>query len=458
MFLPHNSQLGKAISLVLWIDSEWVQIKITECENLQLDETTTKASLKSLSENHVVRCQLLPGTTDTKNEGSIDESAYSQNTRHLERRLRALETEKQILQAERSRLEKETQTLRTELEKLRQSPLITASIIEMLEDGRAIVKSSTGPNFVVHVASSIQREKLLPGALVALNQRSFAITQELPPSRDPIIRAMEIEEAPEVSYTDIGGLRQQLLEIRETVELPLLEPELFEQVGIEPPKGVLLTGLPGTGKTLCARAVAHETNATFIRVIGSELVQKFIGEGARLVREIFMLAKEKAPAIIFVDELDAVGSHRLDIATSGDREVQRTLMQLLSELDGFETRGQVAVLGATNRPDILDPALLRPGRFDRIIDFPLPDEDSRKEIFKIHTRGMNIDGNIDFGRLLTETKDRTGADIKSICTEAGMFAIREKRVCVTEEDFRKAITKVQERGSGRSDAPEGMYC
>ncbi len=400
----------------------------------------------------------MPGTTDTKNNSSIDDSAYTQNTRHLERRLRALETEKQILQAERSRLEKETQTLRTELEKLRQSPLITATIIEMLEDGRAIVKSSTGPNFVVHVASSIQKDSLQPGALVALNQRSFAITQELPPSRDPIIRAMEIEEAPEVSYSDIGGLRQQLLEIRETVELPLLEPELFEQVGIEPPKGVLLTGLPGTGKTLCARAVAHETHATFIRVIGSELVQKFIGEGARLVREIFMLAKEKAPAIIFIDELDAVGSHRLDIATSGDREVQRTLMQLLSELDGFDTRGQVAVLGATNRPDILDPALLRPGRFDRIIDFPLPDEDSRQEIFKIHTRGMNIDGEIDFGRLLAVTQDRTGADIKSICTEAGMFAIRDKRTCITEEDFKMAITKVQERGGGRSDAPGGMYC
>jgi proteasome regulatory subunit len=400
----------------------------------------------------------LPGTTDAKDEGSVDDSAYSQNTRHLERRLRALETEKQILQAERSRLEKETQTLRTELEKLRQSPLITATIIEILEDGRAIVKSSTGPNFVVHVASSIQKDKLQPGALVALNQRSFAITQELPPSRDPIIRAMEIEEAPEVSYSDIGGLRQQLQEIRETVELPLLEPELFEQVGIEPPKGVLLTGFPGTGKTLCARAVANETNATFIRVIGSELVQKFIGEGARLVREIFMLAKEKAPAIIFVDELDAVGSHRLDIATSGDREVQRTLMQLLSELDGFETRGQVAVLGATNRPDILDPALLRPGRFDRIIDFPLPDEDSRKEIFKIHTRGMNIDEDIDFSQLLIATKDRTGADIKSICTEAGMFAIRDKRTCITEDDFKKAIIKVQERGGGRSDAPGEIYC
>lgn len=400
----------------------------------------------------------MPGTTDTKDERSIDDSVYSQNTRHLERRLRALETEKQILQAERSRLEKETQTLRTELEKLRQSPLITATIIEILEDGRAIVKSSTGPNFVVHVASSIHKDKLQPGTLVALNQRSFAITQELPPSRDPIIRAMEIEEAPEVSYADIGGLRQQLLEIRETVELPLLEPELFEQVGIEPPKGVLLTGLPGTGKTLCARAVAHETNATFIRVIGSELVQKFIGEGARMVREIFMLAKEKAPAIIFIDELDAVASHRLDIATSGDREVQRTLMQLLSELDGFETRGQVAVLGATNRPDILDPALLRPGRFDRIIEFPLPDEDSRKEIFKIHIRGMNTDENIDFEHLLVVTKDTTGADIKSICTEAGMFAIRDKRVCVTENDFKRAITKVQERGRGQSDTPGGIYC
>ncbi len=400
----------------------------------------------------------MPGTTDTKNEGSIDDSAYLQNTRHLERRLRALETEKQILQAERSRLEKETQTLRTELEKLRQSPLITATIIEILEDGRAIVKSSTGPNFVVHVAASIQKDKLQPGALVALNQRSFAITQELPPSRDPIIRAMEIEEAPEISYADIGGLRQQLLEIRETVELPLLEPELFEKVGIEPPKGVLLTGLPGTGKTLCARAVAHETNATFIRVIGSELVQKFIGEGARLVREIFMLAKEKAPAIIFIDELDAVGSQRLDIATSGDREVQRTLMQLLSELDGFDTRGQVAVLGATNRPDILDPALLRPGRFDRLIEFPLPDEDSRKEIFKIHTRGMNIKEDIDFSSLLAVTKDTTGADIKSICTEAGMFAIRDKRMSITREDFKKAIAKVQERGGGRSDVPGAIYC
>jgi proteasome regulatory subunit len=401
----------------------------------------------------------VPGSTESKKESSAeDSSSYSENyTRHLERRLRALETEKQILHAERTRLEKETQTLRTELEKLRQSPLITATILEVLDDGRAVVKSSTGPNFVVHVASSIPKEKLLPGMRVALNQRSFAVTQELPTSRDPMIRAMEIEEAPEVSYVDIGGLRDQLREIRETVELPLLKPELFEQIGIEPPKGVLLTGPPGTGKTLCARAVAHETNATFIRVIGSELVQKFIGEGARLVREIFMMAKDKAPAIVFVDELDAVGSHRLDIATSGDREVQRTLMQLLSELDGFETRGQVAVLGATNRPDILDPALLRPGRFDRIIEFPLPDDDSRLEIFKIHTRSMNVHSEIEFSQLVSMTKSKTGADIKSICTEAGMFAIRDERTCVTQDDFRKAIDKIQ--GRGRGDAPPtDIYC
>jgi proteasome regulatory subunit len=399
----------------------------------------------------------LPGTTDAKKDGSVDDTTYTQNyTRHLERRLRALETEKQILHAERSRLEKETQTLRTELEKLRQSPLITATVVEMLEDGRAVVKSSTGPNFVVHVASSIPKEKIQPGMRVALNQRSFAVTQELPPSRDPMIRAMEIEEAPDVSYAEIGGLEEQLREIRETVELPLLKPDLFKEVGIEPPKGVLLTGLPGTGKTLSARAVAHETNATFIRVIGSELVQKFIGEGARLVREIFMLAKEKSPAIVFIDELDAVASHRLDIATSGDREVQRTLMQLLSELDGFENRGEVAVIGATNRPDILDPALLRPGRFDRIIDFPIPDETSRIAIFKIHTRGMNVDPDLDFDILVSLTQNRTGADIKSICTEAGMFAIRDNRVSISQEDFRKAISKVQSRGSGEH-VPSSIY-
>ena len=399
----------------------------------------------------------MPGTTDAKKEGSIDDSTYTETySRHLERRLRALETEKQILHAERSRLEKETQTLRTELEKLRQSPLITATVVEMLDDGRAVVKSSTGPNFVVHVASSISRDRLSPGMRVALNQRSFAVAQELPPPRDPMIRAMEIEVAPDVSYSDIGGLDKQLDDLKGTVELPLLKPELFERVGIDPPRGVLLTGAPGTGKTLAARAVAHETTATFIRVIGSELVQKFIGEGARLVREVFLLAKDKTPAIIFIDELDAVGSHRLDVATSGDREVQRTLMQLLSELDGFASRGQVAVIGATNRPDILDPALLRPGRFDRIIDFPLPDDKGREKIFTIHTRGMNIESEFSYKPLLSLSDKMSGADIKAVCTEAGMFAIGEDRGCVTQDDFFKAIKKIQERQQAKF--PSNIYC
>ncbi|MHA2188945.1 MAG: proteasome-activating nucleotidase [Candidatus Thorarchaeota archaeon] len=421
--------------------------------------------LKSIIDEEGLRYRLLPGTADAKDDGSIEDPTYIESQiRDLERRLRilqrrfsAIENEKQILRADLSRVEKENQSLRTELEKLRQPPLVTATIIEMIGEDRAIVKSSTGPNFYVNVASSIPGDRLLPGMRVALNQRSFAVVQDLPSPRDPMIRAMEIDEAPDVSYDDIGGLREQLREIKEIVELPLLSPELFVKVGIDPPRGVLLTGPPGTGKTLCARAVAHETNATFIRVIGSELVQKFIGEGARLVREIFLLAKDKEPAIIFVDELDAVGSHRLDIATSGDREVQRTLMQLLSELDGFENRGQVAVLGATNRPDILDPALLRPGRFDRIIEFPLPDDLSRREIFRIHIREMSVDPSLDFDRLVSLTKGTTGADIKAICTEAGMFAIRESRVSVTQEDFRMAVSKVEERGKGADTVPTSMY-
>ena len=223
------------------------------------------------------------------------------------------------------------------------------------------------------------------------------------------------------------------------------KPELFKRIGIEPPKGVLLYGPPGTGKTLLAKAVAHETEATFIRIIGSELVQKFIGEGARLVREIFNLAKAKAPTILFIDELDAIGSQRLKIATSGDREVQRTLMQLLSELDGFEQRGDVKIIGATNRVDILDPALLRPGRFDRMIDFPIPDEAAREAIFKIHTRNLHVEEKIEFKRLVSLTEGATGADIKAICTEAGMFAIRKDADVIVNKDFFDAVDKVMNK-------------
>jgi proteasome regulatory subunit len=266
---------------------------------------------------------------------------------------------------------------------------------------------------------------------------------------------MEVEERPTVTYSDIGGLGEQIQEIKETVELPLLHPELFEKVGIEPPKGVLLFGPPGTGKTLLAKAVAHETNSTFIRLIGSELVRKYIGEGARLVRELFKMAMEKAPSIIFIDELDAIGAKRTEASTSGDREVQRTLMQLLAEMDGFNARNNVRFIGATNRLDIIDHAMLRPGRFDRLIEVILPDIEARQSIYAIHTRNMNIDAEVKIKDLANLTEEASGADIKSICTEAGMFAIRENRDTVLKADFEHAIDKVmksKEEGTIREAA------
>ena len=382
-----------------------------------------------------------------KKEETKDGEYLITYTRHLEKRLRNLETEKQLLDAERLRLEQELHSLRNEIDRLREPPLVSATIIDFLDDkGRAIVKSSTGPSFVVNASRKVRNEKLTPGMRVALNQRTFAIMEILPTKLDPFVKGMEvIDSIPDISYTDVGGLEDQMQEVRETVELPLKKPELFKRIGIDPPKGVLLYGAPGTGKTLLAKAVAHETEATFIRIIGSELVQKFIGEGARLVREIFNLAKEKAPTILFIDELDAIGSQRLKIATSGDREVQRTLMQLLSELDGFEQRGDVKIIGATNRVDILDPALLRPGRFDRMINFPIPDERAREAIFRIHTRGLNTEDMIDFKRLVNLTEGATGADIKAISTEAGMFAIRKDAEMIIFNDFLDAISKVMNK-------------
>lgn len=387
-----------------------------------------------------------------KKEETKDGEYLITYTRHLEKRLRNLETEKQLLDAERLRLEQELHSLRNEIDRLREPPLVSATIIDILDDnkGRAIVKSSTGPSFVVNASRKVKNEKINPGMRVALNQRTFAIMEILPTKLDPFVKGMEvIDSIPDISYSDVGGLEDQLQEVRETVELPLKKPELFKKIGIDPPKGVLLYGAPGTGKTLLAKAVAHETEATFIRIIGSELVQKFIGEGARLVREIFNLAKQKAPTIIFIDELDAIGSQRLKIATSGDREVQRTLMQLLSEMDGFDMRGDIKIIGATNRVDILDPALLRPGRFDRMIEFPIPDEVSRESIFKIHTRNLTVENDLDITKFVNLTEGATGADIKAICTEAGMYAIRRDADMIKENDFLDAIIKVMRKAKDK---------
>jgi proteasome regulatory subunit len=360
----------------------------------------------------------------------------------LKEEFKRLESEKRFAESERIRYEREVRKLRSEVERLKTPPLIVGTIIEKIGDGRVVVKSSTGPKFVVNASHVIEDAELKPGARVALNQQTLAIVHVLPSQKDPMVYGMEIITKPEVSYEDIGGLDKQIEELRETVELPLLRPEIFKEIGIDPPKGVLLYGPPGTGKTLLAKAVANKTNATFIRVVGSELVQKYIGEGARLVRELFTLAKEKSPSIIFVDELDAIAAKRMDNGTSGDREVQRTLMQLLAEMDGFDPRGDIRIIGATNRPDILDPAILRPGRFDRLIEVPMPSYEGRIQIFKIHSRGMKLAEDVNFNELAKMTEGASGADIKAIVTEAGMFAIRAERREVTLEDFKQAIRKV----------------
>jgi proteasome regulatory subunit len=385
-------------------------------------------------------------TDDSEKERNFKDEQYLVNyVQHLERRIRNLETEKQLIDAERLKLEQELHALRNEIDALREPPLIAATVIDVLDEQgeRVIVKSSTGPDFVVYRSRKLKTDSLLPGMQVALNQRTFAIMEILPTHLDPFVKGMELlDTVPDVSYSDVGGLEEQIQEVRETVELPLKKPELFKKVGIDPPKGILLHGPPGTGKTLLAKAVAHETQTTFIRIIGSELVQKFIGEGARYVREVFNLARQKAPAILFIDELDAIAAVRMEDATSGDREVQRTLMQLLSELDGFDTRGDIKFIGATNRIDILDPALLRPGRFDRIIEFPLPNEVSREAIFKIHVRKLNVDKDFDLDKIVQMTDGTTGADIKAICTEAGMFAIRRDSEIITNADFINALKKI----------------
>lgn len=360
----------------------------------------------------------------------------------LKEEYRKIELEKKSVENKKVQYERENRKLTAELDRLKTPPLLVGTVVDVMANNKLVIKSSSGPKFVVNSSQFINSKDIFAGAKVALNQQSLAVIEVLPPVKDPMVLGMEVIEAPDIDYANIGGLEEQIKEIKETVELPLLKPDLFEKVGIQPPKGVLLYGSPGTGKTLLAKAVAHSTKASFIRIIGSELVQKYIGEGARMVRELFELAKEKSPSIIFIDEIDSIGAKRLDSITSGDREVQRTLVQLLAEMDGFDPRGNVRILAATNRPDILDPALLRPGRFDRIIKVPMPTAEARTEILKIHARRMNLAPDVDLKKVGQMTDDTSGADLSAIVMEAGMFAIRASRDIVTNEDFTQAMQKV----------------
>jgi proteasome regulatory subunit len=369
------------------------------------------------------------------------------------------ESEKRQLETDVSRMKRENAHLKGELARLRAPPQVIGTVTDVLEDGRVSIKSSSGPDFVVHISEGIDKESLEVGERVALHRQTLAVLETLPSTKDPLVMGAEVESKPTETYKDIGGLFNELEELRSTVELPMLYPKRFTNVGIEPPKGVLLVGPPGTGKTLMAKAVANATNATFIRLIGSELVQKYIGEGARLVRELFQLAQEKAPSIIFIDELDAVGAKRMDVGTTGDREVQRTLMQLLGELDGFTPRGKVSIMAASNRPDILDEALLRPGRFDRIIKIPLPEEEARLKIIKIHASGMSTQKGVNYKKLAGDTEGLSGADLRALCVEAGMNAINAKRPKVNSKDFTEALDKILNRlnDADISEPEGGLY-
>ena len=332
------------------------------------------------------------------------------------------------------------------------TPLLIATVSRIIDDQFVIIHTPSGNDFLVpniHVL----KEELSPGITVGIDQQSLKIVKIIPSNVDSFIAGMELDQRPKETYQDIGGLDDQIRKVREVVELPLSNPEIFKSVGIEPPNGCLLVGPPGTGKTLLARAVANATDAIFLRLVGSELVQKFIGEGARLVRDLFSLAREKAPVVLFIDEIDAIAATRTNDEQISNREVQRTLMQLLAEMDGFNVLDQVRIIGATNRPDILDPAIMRPGRFDRIINFDFPDEKGKREIFKIHTRKMPLQ-DVKFDKIMREWDEKmSGADIKAVCIEAGMEAIRESRKFITSADFSSAYMDFIKETRGKKKTP-----
>ncbi|GAQ82274.1 regulatory particle AAA-ATPase [Klebsormidium nitens] len=351
--------------------------------------------------------------------------------------------------------EDKNQEDRTKVDDLRGSPMSVGNLEEIIDENHAIVSSSVGPEYYVNVLSFVDKDQLEPGCSILLHNKVLSVVGLLQDEVDPMVSVMKVEKAPLESYADVGGLEQQIQEIKEAVELPLTHPELYEDIGIKPPKGVILYGEPGTGKTLLAKAVANSTSATFLRVVGSELIQKYLGDGPKLVRELFRVADELSPSIVFIDEIDAVGTKRYDAQSSGEREIQRTMLELLNQLDGFDARADVKVILATNRIESLDPALLRPGRIDRKIEFPLPDIKTKRRIFNIHTGRMTLADDVNLEEFVMSKDELSGADIKAVCTEAGLLALRERRMRVNQADFKKAKEKVMYKK--KEGVPEGLY-
>ncbi|KAJ0965885.1 hypothetical protein J5N97_027023 [Dioscorea zingiberensis] len=400
-----------------------------------------------------------------------DDQIASMSTEDIVRASRLLDTEIRILKEELQRanldLDSYKEKIKENQEKIKlnkQLPYLVGNIVEILEmnpeeeaeeDGAnidldsqrkgkcVVLKTSTRQTIFLPVVGLVDPDTLKPGDLVGVNKDSYLILDTLPSEYDSRVKAMEVDEKPTEDYSDIGGLEKQIQELVEAIVLPMTHKDRFQKLGIRPPKGVLLYGPPGTGKTLMARACAAQTNATFLKLAGPQLVQMFIGDGAKLVRDAFQLAKEKSPCIIFIDEIDAIGTKRFDSEVSGDREVQRTMLELLNQLDGFSSDERIKVIAATNRADILDPALMRSGRLDRKIEFPHPSEEARARILQIHSRKMNVNPDVNFEELARSTDDFNGAQLKAVCVEAGMLALRRDATEVMHEDFNEGIIQVQ---------------
>ena len=400
--------------------------------------------------------------TDSVDSSSKDDLPLEQQLETLAQQLQEAHDKNSEMQdkllditAENSKFLQKLERLNHENQQLRQPPLFIATVQEVSKEG-IIIRQHGNNQEAITVSLPELHDEIKPGSRVAVNS-ALSIIHILDEETDLRAQAMQIDDCPTVTYDDIGGLDDQIQQIREAVEIPLENPEIFEIVGVEPPAGVLLHGPPGTGKTLLAKAVANKTNASFIKLAGSELVHKFIGEGSRLVRDIFQLALANEPAIIFIDEVDAIASQRIESKTSGDAEVQRTMMQLLASLDGFDERGNIRLIAATNRFDMLDEAILRPGRFDRLIEIPFPNEEARERIFAIHTQNMNLADKIDFKLLSELTPGSSGADIKAICTEAGMTAIREERTEISADDFITAVNLLTTDKTKSDDSESVIY-